>query len=504
MLTVRVQSSQSTLWLDSMPDTQKRYFHVLDTIRFGAIKWSRRILSPRSLPYIYVGYAFFIGMFLVIATPPFQTPDSIAHFFRSIQVASGGIAGEKFDDTAGGKIDTAAIELATIYPPRLQRATAQLAIRAGELQWSGKVANYSFPNTAVYPPYTYLPQAFSIGIGRTLHLRVKNVYLLTCAIDLVVSVAITFWALCIAERSRPLLFSVALLPMTLSLYASVSQEVLLLPSCFLSIAYVDRLVFEQRRISLRLFLVGVFVLAACISARPPLIGLLLLAFHPSLRFRDDEVYAWRSRLLFVGASALIGLTMVMAFGIPVWTNFGPPHSIAGQLLFIAHNPTSIIETVRNTLFPTESWQFARHGIKFYFESFVGVLGWLDAQLDGFYYVVTLVVLCISLLMSGTKINVALTRSAIWSIPLIAAIVTILLIYLSLYLVWTPVGTLMVEGVQGRYFLAVAPIFALIIHIKGCRDSVQESVIPIAYAVIAVFPMLTLICVIHAIVNRFYI
>ncbi|WP_284507428.1 DUF2142 domain-containing protein [Caballeronia sp. ATUFL_F1_KS39] len=122
-------------------------------------------------------------------------------------------------------------------------------------------------------------QAIAIRAGRTFGLSALQTYTLDCLFDLLVSAALTSWAIFTADASRLRSSRCALM-----LFGFVSDEVLLIPACFLLIAYVDRIMHENRPVRVRALLIGAALATLCINARPPYVGLLLLAFMPGLCF----------------------------------------------------------------------------------------------------------------------------------------------------------------------------------------------------------------------------
>jgi hypothetical protein len=103
--------------------------------------------------------------------------------------------------------------------------------------------------------------------------------------------------------------------------------------------------------------------------------------------------------------------------------------------------------------PSEGWNWVT--------SFVGVLGWLDTPLPGWLVFSHLGDLSVGLVTSDrTAASPVLWQRAIaLAIWFASAIVILLWQYLN----WTAVGSPTVEGVQGRYFIAAAPLIYLVAY-----------------------------------------
>jgi uncharacterized membrane protein len=470
---------------------------------------SGRYLPAQALWKLYIAYSVFCGLFLAFATPPFQTPDAIAHFFRATQIAHGDWVGRKFADTSGGAIDVSAIKFTEIYTPIAfhpeVKATDDMAKRAADLRWGSATQEIGFPNTSIYPAYAYFPEALTIFIGSLANSTVRGTYLATCLVNLVISVAITAFAIGIGRRTSLLIFVTALLPSTLMLYSSVSQEALTLPLCLLFVAAVDRFAALGRPLSGKWAWGAVAVLAACIAPRPPYAGLLLILFYPALPMSQDaDGYGFSRRLTLALCAAGVSAAMIVLFGLSAWTSFGPAHSASDQLSYLLHHPASILPLAINT------WKL--NGFS-YLTGFVGVLGWLDTPMVRGYYWAAFAMLglalLITLLETGARSEASTTRRMAASriVALLPIMSTVAMVFVSLYMAWTAVGADHIDGVQGRYFLAVFPILALALPSFGLRsangrrrfDKLRQA----GLSIVLLFPLFTYIELVPTVLHRFY-
>jgi uncharacterized membrane protein len=460
------------------------------------------------LALLYLCYALPVGAFLIVATPPFQTPDAANHFFRATQVAEGGWLARSFNGTSGGPIDAGAAEFAAIFDPIAHHPEVKLDAtmngRSHAVLWSGHAAVAEFPNTAIYPAYAYAPQVLAIAAGQALHASVRATYLAACAAGLIFSVCLTAWAISLARRSAFVLFAIALLPCTSMLFSSVSQETTVVPLCFLLVAWVDRSIDARIVVSARALVFAALACVVAASARPPYIGLLLIVFTPGLRIHDTRYgFAHRSAW-FIATAALAALT-TLAFSHAGWAPVSPPRSLGGQIEYLVHAPLAIPHVAFATLKTYGS---------FYFSSFVGVLGWLDASFRHGYYVLSAIMFgalgfaCLLVPGAQSTLRVGDRIVMLGSFVSCAA-----LIFGSLYLTWTPVGNAIVEGVQGRYFIAMAPLLGLALAAYGRRANrsihtsnggVAVTLRNVFIAAVLVFPFITFIELVNLVINRYYL
>ncbi|MBS4060456.1 MAG: DUF2142 domain-containing protein, partial [Bacteroidetes bacterium] len=125
---------------------------------------------------------------------------------------------------------------------------------------------------------------------------------------------------------------------------------------------------------------------------------------------------------------------------------------AEQKKFIMADPVRYAEIFFSTV--KNYWRF-------YLDSFIGVLGWLNKPLPGWLINLYLLVLVITaILFSEKNVKISLMNKLFTSSILIVGFV---LIKTGIYLGWTPVGNSLVEGVQGRYFIPFAPLFFLLFY-----------------------------------------
>ncbi|NIE65472.1 DUF2142 domain-containing protein [Burkholderia sp. Ax-1719] len=468
-------------------------------------EWLGSFRQGHRLAWLYVGYALTTGLFLVLATPPFQTPDSVNHFFRAVQISEGHLLSERAGNTSGGPMDASLVDFSDMFHPLAGhqdvKMNAQLQAQSDGRQWGGERRVVEFPGTAIYPAYAYLPQAITVAFARAAHVSVSSTYRLTCIVDLLVSVALTVAALRLGRRTALWIFAVGLLPSTLMLYSSVSQEVLLLPVCFLLIAALDRAFDDGRPIGYAPLVLAALAAAACVTARPPYLGFLLLGLCPALAWASGNgAYAGTRRIGLLLAAAIVSIAVVSVGSISAWAPVPPPRSESGQIAFVLHHPFEIPRIAVATL---------HQNARFYFESMIGVLGWLDTHMHRDYYRVA------GLMAAALAVVTLLERRAVTrvfrrvdrAIVAIVLLVCVAMIFAALYVSWTPVGQRIVEGVQGRYFLPLLPLLALLLP-QRLHSVAQSRVVAVAttvcLTVVLIFPLYTFVETVEAILRRFYV
>lgn len=401
-------------------------------------------LNPHRL-FTCLGVLF--GLLFIVVTPPFQSPDEYAHFFRAYALSEGNLAPTLHDTLPRSVVDFARNVSPDPLPgnfPNKQSKRALFAQFKQPFNEDGRVP-YTDINPISYSPISYLPQALGITIGRFLKLPPILIFYLGRLTNLTVWVILVAITLQLVPLFQWFFLILALMPMSIFQAASNSPDVLVNSLSFLLIALIlSLIVARQEKIPLKIFgLIGLVVLL--LSAIKPVYTLIacLILVVPVKRFGSLRRFV-----------PLICSLAVLAIGpFMIWNQIDPggagfsahPASIE-QVHFITHDPLAFIRFFSHSLvqsiIPMQ-------------KMFVGVLGWLDTPLPVYVYPLYLCALVLAAILCdnpATKISIS-TR--VYSFLIFLGIVVA--IYLYNFVFWTPVGAKQIEGVQGRYLIPIAPL-----------------------------------------------
>jgi uncharacterized membrane protein len=454
----------------------------------------------RLLAAAFVLYGLAAAAFLALNVPPFQVPDEPNHFLRAAQIADGTLVGTRVlitgtdgvpHSVAGGLVDPAILAAEAGFAP-LEVHPDLKAKRADwtpQVHWSNKRVAAAFPNTAMYPPFFYAPAALGILAGRAANLTILQTLILSRVLMAACAVAIGALAIVIAGGAAPWIFTILTLPMSLFLFASASQDALLISFGGLAGACLIRALHWPSAQNGKLLAVLVFVLTAMAMGRPPYVALAvtpLALSRPSPRWRAAAALI----ILCCGTAwAIVGARIAWLEYVVVDLGNHPSAQLSGLL---AH--PSLIAHVAAATF-AQNWRF-------YYASFVGNLGWLDTRLPHLYDVTAGFVMAIAACaaMLGTKGKPLTPSNAVILIfGLIAAIGGVFAIQ---YLIGTAPTQAIVAGVQGRYFLPLALVATALVPSLGANP-IGRLRRPLMLLVIA-FPLISLAVMMHAIVWRYYL
>jgi uncharacterized membrane protein len=146
--------------------------------------------------------------------------------------------------------------------------------------------------------------------------------------------------------------------------------------------------------------------------------------------------------------------------------------MSDQLNYVIAHPFSIFTAIKNSLIDYRG---------FYLTSFVGIFGNLDINIPVCFHLLFWLVLIVTLIADSAHCALTLKVKAFF---MGGGILSGIASFLGIYLLWTSImqgiGVDFVDGVQGRYFIPLAPFMLTLFAVKAfpnfkCWNSVQESV-----------------------------
>jgi uncharacterized membrane protein len=429
------------------------------------------------------------GLLLAFVTPPFEVPDEPAHFFHVYQVAAAAAAQPGPDGAIGFWLPASLprlVELSRVgevaghpdrrLPPGLLAAAWRLPVAPERRVFvpAGLLSPYA--------PVAYLPAAAAVAAGRLLALGPLALLYLARLGNLAAALAVSWAAVRFAPAQRWLLALLALTPMAMFERSSAAADALtnalalLLVSCLLSLALrrsppggdaagegVAGAAAEApgspaggpawsaaTARQAAWLLAGAFALAAAKGVYF-LLDLLIFVVPPSVLGS-----ARRTAALWAGGAA----AAAAGAGLSWWVTRG----------YVAHGPPrpglQPMMQLRQALGAPLRFaglaavDYLHHGLR-YAAGFIGNFGWLDTPLPRPAMAIWGLLLLAAALTGGDA-GLAL---AVWQRWVAAAVTaaTMLLLSLSQYVLWTRLGADFVDGLQGRYFLPLAPAAALLFY-----------------------------------------
>jgi len=438
------------------------------------------------------------GILFACVTPPLQAPDEIRHLGRAFLISEGRLGAEMREGHPRVLVPRSIPSM----PARLGEGLGMHPERRQNPRWLEREFDLparlnlrvwvSMPT--LYSPLVYLPQALAIRMARGLDTPVVTYVYVGRLANLAAYLTLLALALHLVPAHRFALLAVALLPTPLFLAGSLSGDAVTTGLAFATVGAIWR---EARAESgpMRIGSVaGLGALAAALSLAKPgyALAVALVLAIPGARFssrarRAAAVSSWLACGLVPGA--LWALYIVSLGTEPTVTAGGggdQPRWVA-QLQWIAVDPIAflgvIVASVREL-----GW--------LWMTSLIGLLGHGDTWLPGWLHrLAAATVLAVALLDGGEKSPVRGFARA-WALGLGAGgvLVTLCIGYLG----WNQVGNPLVLGVQGRYFLPLAPILIPALHWPRGRSLPRAARLTLVL-LLALF----LVVAVHAVVMRYW-
>jgi hypothetical protein len=303
---------------------------------------------------------------------------------------------------------------------------------------------------SVYPPVTFLPQAFVLTVGwRVFDFAIVPVSIVSRLAGLLMYVLGTWWAIRTLPVGKWVMFILAISPMALFQAATLNADGYTNAVSFMFIAYVLKVYSERPNPVRRGQVLGIMALAIAIglAKQGAFVVLPLLLILPYARFSSKK---W-----FWGMWAAATLAVALAFG---WSAIAVTRSafadedgslgIIGQIkLVLANLPDFLRIFVTGVLKSLER----------YFREWVGVYGhWLGVVPAAIYGLYPLAVLTALFAEARRSLYPWKTRLGIVGVFL-ASFAALALFFYVLY--YAP-GNENIGGVQGRYLISLTPMLFL--------------------------------------------
>lgn len=416
------------------------------------------IRTPDWFLLAWMGTGLLAVLAMVFVTPPFQVPDEAQHFFRAFQVSEGGILPEVADGRAGGNLPAALPALAThflgpvlLHGDRPVRATPLARTLAAPVMPLNPETRVFVDFAGYYAPLAYAGQAVAIKLGRMAGAGTLTLFYLARVANALCALGVLYAALRLLPYGRELVAFIALLPMALSLYGSCSPDALIIATAFLFTALV------LNRIAAGIWsaadsLVAIVCATTFCAIKPVYAPLLMLGFCSLFYAARRSTVLWQQALVL--AVTLVATITWLHMTAPAMVFVRTGTNVAAQLSSILHAPFHYVKTIVHTL----------ESSPFFYAEFVGVLGWLSVRLPIVAYVLPPLAM---LAAWGSQERLPRDRAVLltsFGLAILAA--STILLMTALYLTWTPVGGYVVEGIQGRYFLPLAPL-GCVVFLAAC-------------------------------------
>lgn len=427
------------------------------------------------LSKLYLPCVLFWGLIYTLVFIPFSAPDEYAHYASAYRL-SNQIMLREFNGTAYDEKGQVMMREEDTWELGTELSGENYTEVYGnfwKMDDSQREIGYGHHYMEV-AFHAYTPQAIGITVARLLGLgQVLTIYLGRLC-------NLLFFALCgwMAVRLAPFgkiaFFGTSLLPMTLELVGSLSYDGFAIGLGMLFTAYVMHLIYEADQVGPRqLAALGVLLalLAPCKMVYIPLAAMCFLI--PQEKFGSKKKFVTAAVIVaacMAGGVLLVNVNKMTSYlgeteGLIDWAGGVPGYSFSHLMQY----PLVAVKVIAYTLVTRMAG--------YVYGMIGGNLGWLAYEVDA---VLVLFLLGWTMLTAlavkedkdnGSVVAVMPVKHRI--VSLILCFATVVATLLIMLLSWTPLGSPVVEGVQGRYFLPVLPL--VLVALRNKKIMLQHNI-----------------------------
>ena len=406
----------------------------------------------------FIILAVIYGLSFLMINPPFQAIDEKTHFLRASDVSEGHMMPSQVNGrslvtiTEGMAAVTAKFNDLSIYPYdklTVGELTAGLDIPINEkFKTSNDISIFAI---VTYPPVPYFASALGMDLCKILNLPALMFLYIGRLMNLFVWLLLIYLAIKITPVHKWVMFLLSLMPLTIYQGASLSADSFTIAVSFLVIAIFLKFAFDEAKKSVtKLDLIIIFGLVLMLTLSKPVYFILMFLFFliPSYKLGNRKKLFSTFAVMFLSIVVIESLWYLATHSLYIPENANT--SVHGQLLFIFSNPAFFPYVMGNTL-----WQ---NGLG-YLTSAVGRLGW-DLYLPSWLICSYVAVLIATALLDKSDVKISRKQRFVIAGTFLFIFFMILVVE---YVAWTPIGKDHVGGVQGRYFVPVAPLLLLLLY-----------------------------------------
>lgn len=439
----------------------------------------------QKVEWYFLCFSLVFGLLVIIyAQPTYNAWDEEVHFQNVYSIASGKHV--KWSEATQAIIDK--------KTPSCNTKAEYAELRAAMNEKGREVLHLETKETGVvsYSFLAYIPMAVMMKIGMLLNLSFSNMYMLGKIGNLLFYVAIMFLAIRLAKKKKLFLVFIAMMPTSIYLAASYSYDAVVFACITLgSVLWCNEMFYSQKKYQAVNMVSSIFLFSVgCLSKAVyiPLILVMLLLPRVQKMKKKYKVIFW------IGILTILGLVL-MTFVLPVFSNTiagnvsfggdsrGGDTSVVRQILSMIQHPWATIKLLVTDILRFDN--FRNLGDPSSSNYFVGNLMFLNFGALGVLshkWVMLLLPVLLLTLIYRDKQDSVISYSFLYRLFIILVIIiTVILIWVALYLSFTPVGVESIAGVQARYYLPLLYLVALLVtnkkvYIQISGESVSKLVL----------------------------
>lgn len=410
----------------------------------------------KRLEYIFAIYAMLFGILIITySQTQFASWDEKIHFESAYSLAYG----KEIQWTEG----SLALQQASIIGCNTKEEFAELR---EYINTSGKIFSYTEKKDEVLPSYkvlAYIPQALFIRLGIILKLPLVWIYALGKIGNLLLYVITMFFAIRLARTKKLFLMFLAMMPTSIFLAASYTYDTVVFSFVTLGcVLWANAFFYQREKTDVKNIILMVFLFSVgCFSKAVYIPLILIILLLPMIKKASRK----KKLILGIGILLILGLVM-MTFVLPTLTSTvaknvtfggdsrGGDTGVVRQLISMIKHPWASVKLMLGSVIKLDN--FRNLGYPEADNYFFGNLMFFNLASHGIlsdkWCALWIPLLVILILCEDSEKHRYIMK--VWDkiVLTVAGLGTIFLIWLALYLDFTPVGEDYISGVQARYYL----------------------------------------------------
>lgn len=376
-----------------------------------------------------------LSLLMMIVLPIYRAPDELAHLQRSYVIADGQMISSMRDG-----IIRQPVNLSGMTREDLTTYSDLAAINA---DFPDEIVENTNPTaTAMYPPVSYFPQALGMWLAMLLTDNRLVIFYAARVVNWLCTMAVLWWGIRKLPQGKWIFLFLTILPVNLQQMVSASADGMATAIVFALTALVLHARMEKPKFTWRDYAVMILLAVGLVCWKvfyTPMVLLLLLI--PKACFASDK----RNKMIKI--SCIMGsFLLVMGWGLVCYFSMfhgaseGIEGSTASMIRYLTQHPLDYFVRLGKNLI--------HYGAKYVAGIFGTKLSWNNIVPGNIYWLSSFV-LCLAIFAAEKtpkmtiKARVALAGTSI---------LCVLIVYLLLYVWWTPMDSAMIQGFQGRYLL----------------------------------------------------
>lgn len=388
---------------------------------------------------IVLAFLIPIGLLYTCLMLPSQVPDEQSHIVRAYEISEGTLVGRK---------DSKAViprDFSTKLIPNMQNYNQFKESILSKTDYNDRIEIED--SAATNPFILYSFSSIGFLIARIFGFNIIIGCMLAKIMNFIIFCIGAYYALKKLPFGKYVFTAIIFMPMFLHQATSISADSVINTMIMFFIAFVLNLYFKKEKITKKDSII--LVILSC------LIGISKYVYTPIVFISGIMIWSKNieKKQKILTLSLMFILPLLLALGYYVFSSsyetvfndyFITNNVNAGeQLKNIMNNPFEYVKIIGNTLRTTSTT---------YINQMIGgVLGWLCIYVPKAVIGIYLLVILASCYIEENKYELNI-KQKIWGILISVGIV--LLIMTGMYISWTGVGSDIIQGVQGRYFIPI--------------------------------------------------